>query len=618
MKDIKYILFTIVLCMVCFSCEKFLDKSPESGLTTEIVFSKFENFRSFFDAVYGGTSKDDPTAPSTWYEFNIKTGYNLYLTASAFRSTWEALTETADMGRLNRQMIKYGQIESNLQWFTTHRVAPILNSMFKDIRICNVALANIGMLEDASPETINDFKGQAHFVRAFCHFTLTKIWGGMPYIDYVVGDDDQWDMPRLSNHETYNRIAADLDSAAFYFNLAKKMRRDPGPGQVGHLNDPDQDRPNGVAAKALKARALLYAASPLSNVNGKADWEKAAKACWEAIELAKQYEYELLPASEYKTNFVGAKYTNEQIWAWNYAGKAVSYSDGIQTQLLNNAMRNNSTSPTPECPTQNMVDHFETIWGDPLETEEDREAAVKLGHYKYQDPYANRDPRFYLDILYNTAPVPGFGTAKIYWENKNGTIKYSEMLNPSHTGITQTGYYQAKYWNGQSVKNKINSYFTDPLIRLGELYLDYAEAANEAYGPNGKAPEASMTAVEALNLIRQRIGMVNVQDKFTSSTELLRERIKNERTVELYGEGHHFFDIRRWKDAPKVMSIPSRRMDIEKVAVSAEYPTGYKYDDSQELPLTRQVRWTSDAMYYFPFPISEENKMKVFTPNKRW
>ena len=176
----------------------------------------------------------------------------------------------------------------------------------------------------------------------------------------------------------------------------------------------------------------------------------------------------------------------------------------------------------------------------------------------------------------------------------------------------------AKYWNGQSVKNKINSYFTDPLVRLGELYLNYAEAANEAYGPNGKAPGADLTALEALNLIRARIGMVPVQDKFTGSTELLRERIKNERTVELYGEGHHFFDIRRWKDAPRVMNEPSRKMDIEKVAVSEEYPTGYKYDDTQELPPTRQVRWTSDAMYYFPFPISEENKMNVFVPNKRW
>lgn len=114
MKHIHYILAALA-CLLCLSCESFLDKAPESGMTTETVFSKYDNFRSFFNAVYEGTSRDDPSAPSTWYEFSIRTGYSLYLTKSDFRSTWEALTETADMGRINRQPIKYGQIESNLQ-----------------------------------------------------------------------------------------------------------------------------------------------------------------------------------------------------------------------------------------------------------------------------------------------------------------------------------------------------------------------------------------------------------------------------------------------------------------------------------------------------------------------
>lgn len=613
----NYIILILSLGVLTCSClDDYLDRAPESGLTTEEVFSKYENFRLFFDAVYNGTGKDDPSQPNNWYNFNIRTSYNLYLTSSDLRCTWEGLTEAADMGRINRQAIKMGEIEANLQWFTTHRVAPILNSMFKVIRICNVSLDNIDMLTDASQQTINDLKGQAHFVRGYAHFALFRLWGRMPYIDYVIGGDDQWDMPRLSNHETLQRIAKDLDSAAYYFEKAELMRRDPGPGGQGHLNNPEQWRPNGVAAKALKGRVLLYAASPLSNENGQKDWQDAAAACWEAIQIAEQYAYSLLPAADYKKNFVGAKYTNEQIWAWNFG--SVSYSSGIQTQLLCNLLRNHSTSPTPECPTQNMVDRFETIWGDPLYTESERAEAIAKGNYNEQDPYANRDPRFYICILYNTAPVPGFETAKIYYEMVNGERVYGEMLNPAHTGITQTGYYQAKYWAGQSVKNNISSQYTDPLIRLTELYMNYAEAVNEAYGPNGRAPGASLSAVEAINLIRERIEMAPVQDKFTVSTETFRERIQNERTVEFYGEGHHFYDIRRWKIAPAVMSETSRRMDIEKVPVSEAYPTGYRYDASQPMPATRQVRWKSDAMYYFPFPISEENKMKEFEPNPRW
>ncbi|MDR2040416.1 MAG: RagB/SusD family nutrient uptake outer membrane protein [Bacteroidales bacterium] len=617
MKKNNYIIILFIGILFSSCLDDYLDRAPESGMTTEDVFSKYENYKLFFDAVYEGTSKDDPSQPNNWHEFNIKTSYNLYLTQSDLRSTWEGLTETADMGRINRQAIKMGEIEANLQWFTTHRVAPILNSMFKVIRICNVSLKNIEMLTDADKETIDDFKGQAHFVRAYAHFALFRLWGRMPYIDNVISGDDQWDLPRLSNNETLLRIAEDLDTAAYYFGMAGKMRRDPGPGGQGHLNDPEQWRPNGVAAKSLKGRVLLYAASPLSNVKGNTDWESAAVACWEAIELAEQHEYALLSAADYKSNFVGAKYTNEQIWAWNYG--TANYSNRIQTQLLNNVLRNNSTSPSPECPTQNMVDRYETASGDPLFTQAERAEAIAKGTYKEQDPYANRDPRFYLSILYNTAPVTGFGTAKIYYEMVNGVRVNGEMLNfGTHTGVTQTGYYQAKYWGGQSVKNNISTHYTDPLIRLAELYLNYAEAANEAYGPNGKAPGAALSAVEAVNKVRNRIGMVSVQDRFTTSTELFRERIKNERTVELYGEGHHFYDIRRWKDAPRLMNEKSRRMDIEKVPVSAEYPTGYKYDATKELPAERQVRWKSDAMYYFPFPISEENKMKVFEPNPRW
>jgi hypothetical protein len=616
-KIYSYIIILLFFGVFSQSClEDYLDRAPESGLTTEEVFSKYENFVKFFDAVYEGTATDDPSQPTTWHPFNLKTSYNLYLTQSDFRSTWEALTETADMGRVNRQAIKMGEIEAQLQWFTTYRVAPILNSMFKVIRMSNVSLDNIHMLKDADQKTVDDFKGQAHFVRAYAHFALFRLWGRMPYIDYVIGGDDQWDMPRLSNNETLQRIATDLDSAAWYFDLAGKMRRDPGPGGQGHLNDPEQWRPNGVAAIALKGRVLLYAASPLSNAHGQTDWENAAVACWEALKLAERYEYTLLPAANYKSNFVGAKYTNEQIWAWNYG--TANYSNRIQTQLLCNAFRNNATSPTPECPTQNMVDRYETKWGDPLSTESERAEAIAKGNYREQDPYTDRDPRFYLCILYNTAPVPGFETAKIYYETVNGQKVYSELLNPSHTGITQTGYYQAKYWGGESVKNNITIHYTDPLIRLTELYLNYAEAANEAYGPNGRAPGATLSAVEAVNIIRERIGMVPVQARFTASTELFRERIKNERIVEFYGEGHHFYDIRRWKDAPRLMNEPSRRMDIEKVPVSDEYPTGYRYNANELMPPNRQVRWKSDAMYYFPFPIAEENKMKVFEPNPRW
>lgn len=615
MKRLITILFVpALLILLLGSCvEDYLDKAPESGLTSDDVFSKYENFKKFFDGIYEGNKLDG----STWRAYNIKNAYSLYFDFWDQKYTMEALTDMSDMGRvMDAQVVKSGQISAIINKMTYDPARrPILGSMFSIIRKCNTALKNIGMLKDASLADINDFKGQAHFIRAFAHFELFRLWGPMPYLTTVMDQDDEWDIPRLSKRETLIRIAMDMDSAASYFEKADLMRRDPGPGVAGHLNNPEQKRPTGVAAKAFKARALLYAASPLNNEKGNVDWEDAAKANWEAIQIAEKYGYELLSLDDYKKNYIGTTYSNEQLWAW-YAGTK-TYNAGDLNGQMNGVFGGGKTGWSGECPTQNTVDKFETKWGEPLNTPADRQAAAAAGHYNEQDPYKDRDPRFYIDIIYNTAPVPGYGNAKIYYETKDGAAVYGQLLDQSYAGITRTGYYERKTWGEQSVNNKTTPQYTDPLIRLGELYLNYAEAANEAYGPNGTAPGASMTALQALNRIRTRAGMPNVLPAYATSKDKLRDRIKNERTIELCFEGGHYYhDIRRWKDAPRVMSGTLMRMDVEKVAVSTTYPTGFKYT---RMPLSadRQTRW-KEAMYYLPFNTEDMYKMKNFVPNEVW
>lgn len=615
MKRYFYLLSSSVFLMIMLtSCiEEYLNKAPESGLTEADVFSKYENFRSFFDSIYEGTKLDG----STWRQYNIKNAYSLYFDFWDQKYSMESLTDMSDMGRLmDSQVIKSGQISAIINKMTYDQARrPILGSMFNIIRICNLSLKNISKLKDVNDVDVNDFRGQAHFIRAFAHFELFRLWGPMPYLNKVIGPDDQWDIPRLSKNETLLRIASDMDSAAIYFEKANLMRRDPGPGVAGHLNDPQQKRPTGVAAKAFKARALLYAASPLNNQNGQKDWEEAAKANWEAIKIAEQYGYALLTLADYKKNYIGTTYSNEQLWAW-YAGTK-AYNNSDLNGQMNGIFGGGKTGWSGECPTQNTVDKFETKWGEPLNTEADRQAAIAAGHYSDQNPYANRDPRFYIDIVYNTAQVPGYGAAQIYYTLNNGVATYGNLLDQTYAGVTRTGYYERKTWGEQSVNNKTTPQYTDPLIRLGELYLNYAEAANEAYGPNGAAPGATLTALQALNKIRTRAGMPEVLSNFTGSKDKLRDRIKNERVIELCFEGAHYYhDIRRWKDAPAVMTGTLYRMDVEKVATSATYPTGFKYT---RMPLSadRQVRW-KEAMYYLPFNTEDMYKMKNFVSNDVW
>jgi hypothetical protein len=615
----KFIFLCIVLCtFIITSClEDYLDKAPESGLTKEDVFSKYDNFKSYFDDVYGMSI----TALTNMNQNNLKQAFSFYFALWGYKFTWEELTDMSDPGWFIRaHKIKNGEdLRSIIFLFTDGTQSrPILPAMFKAIRKSNMTLQNIGMLKDASQEDIDDLIAQAHFVRAFAHFALFRIWGPMPYITKVIGPDDQWDIPRLSKHETLMRIAADMDTAATFFAQANRMRRDPLPGQPGHLNNPDQYRPTGVAAKAFKARALLYAASPQNNELGTQDWVEAAKANWEAIKIAEQYGYDLLLAADYKLNFSGTNYTNEELWAW--ATGPVAYTINGYGTIINGVFGANTTNYSGECPTQNFVDKFETKWGEPLNTQADRDAATSATHYKEQDPYKDRDPRFYIDIIYNEATIPGYTTAKIYYDVVNGKPVFSELLNTSYAGVSVTGYYNRKLWGGQSVNNKITPLHSDPIIRLAELYLNYAEAANEAYGPNTPAPGATMTAVQAINKIRTRVAMPDVLPKYTGSKDAFRPRIKNERTIELCFEGHYYYDIRRWMDAPGIMAGPLIGMDIERVKATApfppEYPRGYKHTRI-ELSPDRQVHW-KDAMYYFPFSYTDMYKMKNFVANEVW
>ncbi len=601
---------------IASSClQDYLDKAPESGLSEDEIFSKYDNFKNFFYSVYEGQKYY--SGASAWRDYNIKTAFPLYFSFWDQKYSWEGVTDAADQGRyMEGHTFKSGSCSFINKFTYDGNRRPILESMFSCIRISNLTLEKIDLLQDARQEDKDDLIAQAHFVRAFCHFELMRTWGPMPYIRQALGPEDQWDIPRLSKYETLKQVAMDMDTAAMFFEKAGRMRRDLGPGQAGHLNDPNQARPNGVAAKAYKARALLYAASPLNNDKGQSAWEDAAKASWEAIEIAQQYQYALLSAADYKKNFVGSQYTNEQLWAWN-AGNLAWNSSNFQGLFIG-IIGNSKSSWSGTCPTQNFVDKYETKWGDALNTETDRQAAIALGHYNEQDPYKDREPRFYIDILYNQAPITGFtgGKADFSYEIKDGIYSYGQFVDPAYLGRSFTGYFIHKLWGEGSQYNKISAQYTDPLMRLTELYLNYAEAANEAYGPNGKAPNASLTAAQAINLVRSRINQVDVQTQFLASKEIFRDRIKNERNVEMAYEGHYYHDIRRWMDAPKAYAGPIMGVQVEKVETSDEYPTGYKYTRYQ-LEALRQSLW-KDPMYYLPFNPEDNFKMKNFVPNVVW
>jgi hypothetical protein len=614
-KNIIYLVFYTLLTVISASCDfkTYLDQSPKSGLQADDVFSKYSNFKLYFNAVYGGTFAIPGYDNST----GIMGTYPLKFNTNGNKITLNCFTDMVDMPRGSGLGFKQGSSGiDNL--IITQR-----DGLFKYIRICNTTLQNIGKLTDGDPTDIEDMIAQAYFVRAYCHFELFKYYGPMPYVKKVLGVADEWDIPRLPVHDMLSLVAADCDTAVIHYKKAGAMRRD---GTNDHLNNINQGVPSGIAAMTFKARVLLYGASPLNNKGNNPEyWKEALKACSEAINVATQNGYKLqnyskaskIESDEYQANYF--RYTDEQLWAWN-AGSHAYTDTGFWPCLLNGVFGNVKDWFNGESQTQNLIDRFETKWGDPLNTEVDREKARVLGHYNEQDPYTNRDPRLSLDVIYNQTVIPGTwenGKAQIW--RQNGNPKYGELRVEVGYTIgppTTTGYYNRKGWGGISWKNG-NTPITvcDPLLRMGELYLSYAEAANEAYGPAAMPPEGTMSATDAADMIRKRFDLP--RSSLPTGQEEFRKKIQNERIIELCMEGnHYFFDIRRWKIAPQTQTTPLMKIDIEKVPVSPAYPTGFIYS---RVPLedARQAKW-KDAMYYFSMEPNSVYKFKNFQVYETW
>lgn len=590
----------------------YLDRAPDAGLSEQEVFSQYANFEKYFYSVYKGAN------------FNIRCHFPLYFCMNSQKVTLEELTDMCDKTRIQRiQAIKQGT-GSEATWIIGYNtgdsnypnIAKVPNT-WKCIRVCNTVIDKIDMLQDATEDQKNDFLMQAYFVRAFCHFELFRMYGSLPYVDKVLGPNDEWDIPCTEDYEFLKKCAEDYYTAYEYAVLAGKVRRD----QNASLEAPDIDKPNGVTALAMRGRVLLYAASPLNNPTGDAKrWEDAAEANALALKVALENKYKLQPWDSYSKNFYGVKYTNEHLWAYT-SGSTSNYNSSLVQSFVGYAFCNNSYA-SGQCPTQNFVDKFETKTGGyALNTAEDREIAAAAGEYNEQDPFTNRDPRFANCVIYNGKTVQGYGQASLY-VNEDGSKPDDSLLKypPSASdGVSETFYYEQKRTGALSNKGQQNVLLTDPIIRLAEVYLNYAEAANEAWGPEGKAEDCELSAIDAVNEIRDRVQMPAVRSEYTASKDTFRDRIKNERTVELCFEGYHYYcDIRRWKDAPQIGRTPLYGLRVTKLAsASAEYPTGFRYERFA-LPANRQIAWKNDGMYWFRFQDSDLLKMSNYTPKENW
>ncbi|MBO6027989.1 MAG: RagB/SusD family nutrient uptake outer membrane protein [Bacteroidales bacterium] len=417
------------------------------------------------------------------------------------------------------------------------------------------------------------FPYELRFLRAYFYFELFRSYGDVPLVTTTLTNAQANSITRTPADEIVKFIVDELDAVAPYL-------------PVSYLSEVNSEigRATRVAAYALKARTLLYAASPLFNpTNDKAKWAKAAEACKFILDNAEDWGLKL---SNYGTLWGHDAFYNAELIFGLGRGQFNSFEMANYPVGVENGSSGN-------CPTQSFVDQYE--YQDNGQTFGQRYPGnIDLNSV---DPYEGLDPRFALTVVRNGDEWPTNGSQKkvieIFRGGFNAAPKY---------GATPTGYYLKKYVDGACVTtadNQTTRRHTWILFRLGEFYLDYAEAVFNATGSANNA-SYGMTANEAVNVLRNRASVS--MPEFTEDGDAWVARYERERAVELAFENHRFWDVRRWKKGPQYF----RTIQVAEISPS--------------LQLTRATvnRQWDDKYYFYPIPQSELKKNPNLTQNAGW
>ncbi len=542
---IIFILVTIMLSLV--SCD-YLDYTEEDFYGEEEFFTSFDRTKLFLNGIYG-------QLPSGFNEINGS------MRASASDDAVEA------------NSLSSIYIMNDDRWSPVNTVDDVWGDMYGGIRSVNIFLKNldISVLEvqrynEDYPELVQQyelFDEQARFLRAYFYFELARRYGGVPLLNGAVLDlEDVNEVTKNTFDQVIDFIVEECD--AIFSDL---------PTEYTDIGGPNEGRVTKGAALALKARALLYAASPLHG-SAQEKWEAAAAAAFTVIDsgwYSLESNYSDIVNNPTSTELIfGRRFTSTN--DFEAANFPVGY-EGAQPGT---------------CPTQNLVNTYEMDNGMDID-----EAG---SGYDPQNPYENRDPRLSQTIIVNNS----------MWKDRNVEIWQGGRDGPPLNFSTRTGYYLKKYVvelvsldpDFTTTANHVWVFF-----RYGEILLNFAEAMNEAYGPASDPEGYGMTALDALNMVRNRTGIPDYAGAMT--VDDVREQIRDERRVELAFENHRFWDLRRWQIGEQTNEIMGMKI--------TQVDNTFSYTE-----VVVETRPWSDKRYFYPIAQSELYKNPNLTQNTGW
>ena len=427
------------------------------------------------------------------------------------------------------------------------------------------------------------FTGEAYGMRAWWNFELLKRHGGKTsdgsltgiiLLDKPMDKNSDWaTLKRSSYDECVQAIYADIDKAMVLLPLNYANTTDVNYTAV--FNVQNEGRISGKILKALKSRVALHIASQAFSPS-LAKWEAAADAA--AKSLADINGVAGLSATGRKWYLT---LTDADI-IWRSSVQTINSweSDNFPPSLYGKGLTN---------PSQNLVDAFPALNGFPISN--------TASLYNVQNPYISRDPRLKDYIIYKDNTI---GTTVI---NTNT----EDAVNGLNTGIlaTRTGYYLKKLLRenvnlAPAVNSTQQHFYT--LLRYTEIFLNYAEAANEAWGPTGDPKGYGFSPTSIIAAIRNRGGLAQPDLYLSSVTSqsAMRDLIRNERRIELCFEGFRFWDLRRWNQ------------NINETA------TGMQITNNIYTAIDVEKRMYLPYQIYGPIPYSELLKSKLLTQNEGW
>ena len=631
-----------MLGMSLVSCASYLDKEPESTISEATAFVNFRNFQGFIEEIYNCIPDKEKCnwCPSwNWGDDEVfNTNANDRMTNQVDLGNFRAWMQTGNW------LYKKGSSPTSTDKFA-HSLWP---HSWYCIRKANVGLKALedGKLVNATEEERNLLAGQLYFFRAWWHFELINWFGGLPYIDKAFEANDPLTLPRLSYQECAAKAAADFAMAA---SLLPINWDDTAAGKAT-FNKNDL-RINKVMALAYLGKCYLWASSPLMEHGAQTGGANTYNYDAELAQKAADALGELLDLVESgNTQYALAEFNYSDIYNHTKAaGAANSFSDNFYTRKQNwkqpGTVEAIFRGPSPDYngsnwnttkvfgpkvdgvvghdvvihqPTANAVEMYGMANGLRLDDKNGE------GAYDEKHPFQGRDPRFYHDIVFD-------GFKYLNGDPKDWAhLQYCELYTGGNmrdvaTG-SKTGYFIQKLvphtCNQVDLEydwgSALHTYL--PYMRLADVYLMYAEATAVLGGPNGKSSKCSLTSVDAINKLRDRVGMAHVHANYLGDNKIYMDEVRRERAVELMFEGHRFNDLQRWLLLTEAPYTEKYSHEFTRVHDAEWYKTNDP-KDAEVVGFTRTkilTRAFDTKHYWFPLPDSEVYLYEDFPQNPGW